>query len=400
VRIVKALSLCVALALSSAALVGTASASASGTAFTSEASEVAYRGVDNGLTLSVTGKTATCESELAPVAFLKGPQENLALINEAACTSLGITRYMKMNGCKLEFQPGTETSAWNGTFEGTYSIGPAGCGPVTVELFPGGCQLSIPAQTGLPVVYHNVGSGSKATIEAESKATNIKYSGCGSGENGSLLGSWILSGRDVVNGGLAAGVKVETLPHSPLFEADQYPITYAGSQSNTLLKFGSGINAECTSAAFTGTASGATKALTLSSSYSGCKAFGFYGTISGNGCHFVDEVSEKTSEGHYAGPGSLTCPSGASLEVVAGNCTVSVPAQSMGTLAYEDTVESGVYKVKSTTAAKGLTYTVTRDGFFCPFEGTGTRTNGEVSGQTTFTGKNEAGETGKIRIGG
>lgn len=381
------------------AFAGVASASASGTAFTSEASETLYSGYGN-LTLSAAGRAAACESELHATSVLKGPQENLSLVNEAACTMFGeYTKEMKMNGCRLEFQPGTETNSWNGTFEGTYSIGPAGCGPVTFEFVLPSCQISIPAQTGLPVVYHDVGSGSEAKVEAVSTADHAKYSGCGvtNGENGSLSGTWSLRGTKL---GSLVGVAVKTLPHAPLFEADAYPITYNGSQAEPWFKFG-GLAAECSAGALTDTASGTTKALSPSASYSGCKAFGFTSaTVSSNGCHFLQEVSEKTSEGHYAGPGSLTCPSGASLEVTTTSCTVSVPAQTMGSVSYEDAIESGVYKVKSTTAAKGLTYNVTRDAFGCPFEGTGTRTNGEVSGQSTFTGKNGSGETGKIRIGG
>jgi hypothetical protein len=388
------------LALALTAFVGVASASASGTAFTSEASETAYSGYGTNLALSAAGRTTECSSELLPTSILKGPQENLSLVNEANCTDFGKSHEMKMNSCKLEFQPGAEVN-WEGTFAGTYSIGPAGCGPVTMEFTTPACQLSIPAQTGLAAVYRDVGNGSSAKVEVEPTAQNLKYSGCGvnNGENGSLSGTWTLSGKNPA--GTLVGIAVKTLPHSPLFEAEAYPITYNGSQDQNHVLVIDGSSASCTSATFADTESGTTKALSLSASYAGCTAFGFLNsTISPNGCHFVQEVSESTGVGKYSGPGSLTCPSGASLEIVTGVCTVAIPAQSMGTLSYEDAIESGVYKVKSSTAAKGLTFTVTRDAFGCPLEGTGTRTNGEYRGKTTFTGKNGSGETRKIRIGG
>jgi hypothetical protein len=406
VKLLKSLGLSAVLALVLTATVGIASAFASGTAFTSESSEATYSGYSSSMILGADGRSLSCKSYLEPTGKSKGPQEKLTLIHEAVCKSFEYTNEFEMNGCKLEFEPGTEASSWDGTYEGSFGIGPAGCGPITATFFPS-CHVTIGAQSGLPIKYHNVGSGTSAKVEAEVNVKNLKYtngSGCSdakSHENGLLTGTWLLEGRNGI--GVPTGIAIAPLPHSPLFEGNEYPITFNGAQGESaphVLTF-AGSQATCSTATFADTESGATAALSLSGSFSGCTVFGFAsGAIATNGCKFVNEVTEKTGTGKYSGPGSISCPSGKSIEVTNSQCAVSLPAQSIGTVNYENAVESGVYKVKSTFNVKGLTYTVTKDAFGCPMPGTGTFSNGEYRGGTTFTGKNGAGATAKIRIGG
>ncbi len=65
---------------------------------------------------------------------------------------------LKMNGCTFVFHPGNEGN-------GTVEIGPSGCGALTVN--SGGCERSIPAQTGLAATYEETGEGASAKVNVE-----------------------------------------------------------------------------------------------------------------------------------------------------------------------------------------------------------------------------------------
>jgi hypothetical protein len=320
---------------------------------------------------------ATCTLSLQAETINAG-SPTLTATPSGACKLAGVSRQLETNGCKFILNPD-----W-----GTYSIGPKGCGPMTVTL--GGCKVSIPAQAGLSAEYENVG-GSPETVKFTSTAQNLTYShpdlNCSGPatetSDGDLLGGWTLKASP-------SHFWVEEDVYSAGFEAESYPATFSGS--SPLQQFVTeGGSVEC-AASFAGSASGASNTLSLAPTYTNCKAFGFASaTVSSNGCSLVYGATGKVS---------ISCPVGNAITVTANNCTVKIPAQSgLASASYENVPVSGRQGILIDSNVAGLSYEVTKDGFACPFAGTGSRTGGTHSGDTVVQGFDSGGARQNIRQG-
>jgi hypothetical protein len=104
-----------------------------------------------------------------------------------------------------------------------------------------------------------------------------------------------------------------------------------------------------------------------------CKAFGFVSsTVTGGGCSVLVHVKEGS--GHaYTGTSDLQCPEGKSVTVVGGACEMKVfPQEGAVVLEYIENTEEG--SVEVSVKSSNVAYTVTKDGFLCPFNGTGNKT--------------------------
>ena len=83
---------------------------------------------------------------------------------------------LKMNGCRFMLEPGQPLEGESGYFGGSVSLGPPGCGPLTVEIFFGFCELSIAPDSsqGQEVEFHDEGYGGEGTVDAEATLLDLE----------------------------------------------------------------------------------------------------------------------------------------------------------------------------------------------------------------------------------
>ena len=147
---------------------------------------------------------------------------------------------------------------------------------------------------------------------------------------------------------------------------------------------------ECKTSNYHGSLAAASSTLTVAPSYENCKAFGFLeAEVNPEGCKYVFHATEKVAAGKYKAHVDITCPTGQSIKINAGNCKTEVKAQEGLTTASINNNASDV----SVTAEfnEAIAYTVTQDGFFCPLTGTGNKTGASYSSSPiTVSGSNGA----------
>lgn len=369
------------------ATLGAASAFASESTFNANSYPASYSGVAQGsFHLSGNYEDGFC-SDFDFEAQASGPAETLSgSVNGATCSTP-----VEMNGCKLEFHPGSEGQF--GSFSGSYDIGPAGCGPIETRI--DSCYLSIPAQTGLSATYENVTQGGQGVVDIASVTdltVNSKHMpGCPSEAwtEAHLAGEWELSRTG------SGDVWAEQASHEPLFEAENYPATLEGSQDSPdkfAFTFEQGMQLTCTVADFSGGLSAAGANLLLSPTFTGCKAFEGIGvTVKPNGCSFDQFAGLRVGTGEYLGTLGIDCP-GKGIEVVSGTCgLVLEPQEGLEGVGYVNR-DSG-FSIGDAIGA-GVSYTKTKDGLFCPLAGTGAMEDGQLQVKIGVEG-DEA-----IRVGG
>jgi hypothetical protein len=162
---------------------------------------------------------------------------------------------------------------------------------------------------------------------------------------------------------LALSAVVASAASAANFTASSYPTsaTASSAKGNDDFKTEAG-SVECKAHFHVGPLSAASETVTVQPTYSECVAFGFVGaTVSMNGCDYVF---------HSNGEVDVACGSG-KITIVAGTCEVQIGAQSG--LSKVDLANSGT-GVSAQATVTGVAYTVTKDGFGCPFGGTGAKT--------------------------
>jgi hypothetical protein len=162
---------------------------------------------------------------------------------------------------------------------------------------------------------------------------------------------------------------------SAQFTANAYPTTGTATSAlgNDVFTV-DGSSVEC-AGHFEGTLKEASTTLTVTPTYSNCKAFGFASaTVAMNGCDYLfHDVGSNT-----AGQVSVHCPAGKNIVITAGNCVVDVGTQTppLKTVTYGNAHPNVTVKANVT----GITANVTTDGFLCPLSGTGHKSSSYVQG--------------------
>lgn len=183
---------------------------------------------------------------------------------------------------------------------------------------------------------------------------------------------------------LAMSAMVASAAQAASFVASSYPATFTGSNTKGTEKFHTEAgNVECDSH-FEGTESEASSTATAHPKYTECEAFlGLSATVTTTGCNYLFHLTSTT-----AATTDVTCSSG-SILVVAGTCKAEIKPQT-GLTSTALKAEGG--KITVTPSVTGIAYTVTQDGFLCPFKGTGNKTDGEYTGSVTIA-NTAAGQT-------
>jgi hypothetical protein len=163
---------------------------------------------------------------------------------------------------------------------------------------------------------------------------------------------------------LALSAVVASAASAANFTASSYPTsaTAASAIGNDDFKTEAG-SVECKGHFHVGPLSAASETVTVVPTYSECRAFGFLNaTVHMNECDYTFYTS---------GSVDLNCPTGKAVAITASTCEVQIGAQS--NLSKVDLANSGT-GVSAQATVGGINYTVTKDGFGCPFAGTGAKT--------------------------
>ncbi len=170
----------------------------------------------------------------------------------------------------------------------------------------------------------------------------------------------------------------------PQFTASTYPAQVTGESAVGAEKFKTeGGTVECKSHFLSASLGAANSTLTVTPKYTECKAFGFLSaTVNPEGCTYVFHATELVSAGVYKHHVNVICPAGQSIKVVASTCKAEIKEQTG--LTSVKTTNSGTSVVVN-PEVKSIKYTVTEDGFLCPFGGTGNKTDGEYTGAVTVS---------------
>lgn len=187
------------------------------------------------------------------------------------------------------------------------------------------------------------------------------------------------------------------------FKAGKYPATiHASTTTPQKFSFEAG-SVECKNSTFRAVLSEASSTLTVAPEYKECTGLeSAAATINMEGCTYVFHVNEKVSPDNYRAGMDISCPAGKSMKINAGNCKVEIGAQSgLKTLdLVDDTGASPKKDITMRPTITGIAYSVTEDGCFCPFSGTGAKTGGAYSStaNVTFTAENPSEAAEKIDI--
>jgi hypothetical protein len=167
------------------------------------------------------------------------------------------------------------------------------------------------------------------------------------------------------------------------YTCSHYGCTATGSNTKGSEVFGTeGGKVECDSHFVTHAIGGPTSTLELSPTYTNCEAFGFLeATVNTEGCFYQFHVSGSAPT--FNNSVDVVCTTGKSIKIAAGTCRVEVKPQSG--LTNVATSNSGSSVLVKPNVSK-IAYTVTQDGFLCPFpKGTGNTSDGTYTGEVTIS---------------
>ena len=181
------------------------------------------------------------------------------------------------------------------------------------------------------------------------------------------------------------------------FYAEEFVAEVKGEATEAHTLGAGELKIQCKKANLTGELLEPSEAQTVAPTYAECTAAGTSATIEANGCTYVLHAGTEETENVVGGTFDIACPKEQSIKVVAlgGQCEAKVGAQSGLTSAtYQDNPEAEPPTATLKESLTGIHYTITKDGAFCPFPGTGEKTNGTLSGNSTLKAFSEAEQVG------
>lgn len=176
------------------------------------------------------------------------------------------------------------------------------------------------------------------------------------------------------------------------FEAGSSPAKIEGDKSGGGASFGiEGSTVNCGGVHFATSSEVTlpTASFTAHPEYTTCSAFGFLNaTVATTGCNYVLKAGAETKADVFAGQLELECESGKKITIVASTCEATIAAQTFSSgISFEDKTAASPKDALLSTTAKTMKVVKVKDGFACPFNGTGEISNGEFSGETTVIAK-------------
>jgi opacity protein-like surface antigen len=147
-----------------------------------------------------------------------------------------------------------------------------------------------------------------------------------------------------------------------------------------------GVTTECKVSHYTGTATSGSSTLSMSPTYTSCTLAGTEITVhvATNECKYDFVATEKLKStetyDHYKSHVGIKCPAGKSISIKGTGieCEATVGETNNTNLTTVDiTVDLVNGQVTITPTVEGITATVTKDPFLCPFTSTGDKTGGK-----------------------
>lgn len=166
----------------------------------------------------------------------------------------------------------------------------------------------------------------------------------------------------------------------PQFTCSKYPCTATGTSLENSEEFTTpGGTVTCHASyiieKFTGNNEdipAATGDVTVTPTYTNCKAFGFLSaSVTPNGCDYDFTATEKVAAGHYRHHVNITCPTGKAIVIVASTCEADVGSAGNESLTTVTTTNLADGRVTIEPELENITLNVTKDGIGCPFPSTG-----------------------------
>jgi len=315
VKRIRYLGLAAVMALALSASIGAASAGAA-SGFVADEYPATYEGDPSGPAnswLEWNGYKCGLSLDLSGEAGGPAPSTVLSAANGECETGGHSPGTVDMNDCKLIFHPGTVVSGKAG---GTFDIGPAGCGPVTID-WGVGCEGLLYPKSGLAATYENVGG---ASIEVHAQATGLtlqtKGNTCVKGTHeAEFNATWEITAEnqseeavDVqvasIPGVYVAGAGADQPAHEPRIEADTYPKLIGGEGLDT---FTTNLGSfKCDNTGLASELLGATSELDLEATYSYCyTSTGKPAEVDMNSCHY--ELGVQNAGPPYSGTWGIAC---------------------------------------------------------------------------------------------
>ncbi|MEZ5076020.1 MAG: hypothetical protein R2725_01095 [Solirubrobacterales bacterium] len=175
---------------------------------------------------------------------------------------------------------------------------------------------------------------------------------------------------------LLLGAVAPAVADATEFTAAEYPATITGTGGSEVFTAEGG-TVSCESIGYHGDLNEASEELSLAPSYADCKAFSFVGsTVSPEECEYLLHLEGE------AITADIACPEGQAIKIAAGTCSVEIKPQ---TGLSSITVANGESDLQLTPEIEGIAYTVTNDGFLCPFGGTGEKEDGTLTASEPIT---------------
>jgi len=163
-------------------------------------------------------------------------------------------------------------------------------------------------------------------------------------------------------------------------ESEEYPAELhgEGAAGNDVFETEGG-PAECAST-YSGSLGEASSTVELHPDYSECQAFGFVSaTVDTEGCNYLMHLQSEYEENAFETTADIVCGEGESIKITAASCAIEYgPQENLSAFTFHLDIFPKV-KLTIKAALNSLEYTVTKDGFLCPFSGTGEREGGELT---------------------
>lgn len=212
-------------------------------------------------------------------------------------------------------------------------------------------------------------SGNGITTEREQMTRNLKVLGLAVGAVLAL-----------------SAVMASAAMATPVFEASEYPAQVTGQNTKGSEVFSTEAGAvECDSHFISHEVGAATSTLDVTPSYTNCEAFFLSATVNTEECKYRFHATEKVSTGVYKHHVDVLCPAGQSIKISAGggSCKAEIKEQTGLTTVKTTNLAGGTVTVQPEVGS--VAYTVTKDGLFCPFNGTGNKTDGTYTGDVVVS---------------
>jgi subtilisin family serine protease len=347
-------------------------------------------------TLTVAGGSSKCtKAQFSGSATAATASLSLAPAM-SSCTGFGLNATWTMNSCSYKHNVLNSGPPYTATMD--IACSKAG-DEISIALI-GGCQIKIPAQSGLKGIgLENAGAGSERSVTATYNITGISYKkegacpgGTGSFKDGAYTGSTKLLALD--GGGKADGIYLSGEGTQGLFlagkesaeeaskprvEAEKYPAAITGPQVTQHTLTVAGGSSKCTKAQFSGSATAATASLSLAPAMSSCTGFGLNATWTMNSCSYKHNV--LNSGPPYTATMDIACSKAGDEISIAliGGCQIKIPAQSgLKGIGLEN---AGAGSERSVTATYNITGISYKKEGACP-GGTGSFKDGAYTGST------------------